>query len=94
MRAPEQWLCSALQQSPSLQYICLSRFEVYSFVKTGSSAQDIMSIPTFKGVIARDFDATAAAAQRKVFEERYPLAAKYIVSDQGWCQPRLMLATS
>ncbi len=76
----------ALQQSPSLQHLCLSRFEVYVFVEMWSHSQKIVTSPTFKCVIARDLDLRAAAAQRKVFETAHPLAAKYVVSDQGECR--------
>ena len=86
MRGPDQWLYIALQQSPSLQHLCLSRFEAYVFVEMWSYSQKIMPLPTLKCVIARDLDQRAAATQRKVFETAHPLAAKYVVSDQGECR--------
>ncbi|KAJ3556015.1 hypothetical protein NM688_g2262 [Phlebia brevispora] len=83
VRSPDPWFFYALQKSPSLQYLCLSRFEVYSFMKIRPCSDRILALPTFKCVIARDLNPTTAKSQRKEFEKRYPQNVKYIISDQG-----------
>ena len=68
---------------PKLEYLCLSRFEAYNFMRIQPYAHRIITKPSFKFVIARDMNAGTAAAQRKHFERLYPALGDRVVSDQG-----------